>query len=397
MAAARPVPAPALGDGVLALTLFAALVLPAGMPSAESPVKAMLVVGFALFVCLLLAALLAAQRRLPVLALRLAACMAPYAVVLAARGGYSHLGYLAGIAALVLISANARYGDGFWRLTVLATGALACAYLALWLSEGTPFQFSAWMVNKNYLGSALFFMAVATACAMQFLREPLERLVCLALLLALALLLVASSSRASLLAAACFFPAYALWPALARRARVLQCAFLLALALSILVIPLYIALWMSPLAPHLDRWSLELTGQMFFSGRQYVWPVYLLVIAEAPLFGHGFAFGEIIDPALWEGLPEYYNELSAHNLYLMIALQTGLAGLAAFCVFIIGVWNLMARQPARPAARVAGAAFLAFLLHEIFEVSLIQNNLIAAWPLWMLVGLALSEPHERSR
>jgi O-antigen ligase len=386
----------ALGDGILALMLLTALLLPAGMPAADSPVKGALQIGFALLVCAVLAALLGAQRRLPRLALALAACMLPYALVLAARGGYLYLGYLAAIAALILVSASARYGSGFWRVSVLASGLLACVYLALWLSEGSPMQFRGWMVNKNYLGSQLLFMAILAACAMKFLREPLERFLGFGVLLALALLLVVSSSRASLLAAGGFFLAYAIWPLLARRPAVLKGVFLVSLALSILVIPLYIALWLSPLAPYLDQWSLSLTGQLFFSGRQYVWPVYLLVVAEAPLFGHGFAFDRIIDPALWEGLPDYYTELSAHNLYLMVALQTGLAGLAAFCVFIVGIWNLLAREPARPAARIAGAAFLAFLLHEIFEVSLTQNNLIAAWPIWMLVGLALSEAHERA-
>ena len=39
----------------------------------------------------------------------------------------------------------------------------------------------------------------------------------------------------------------------------------------------------------------------------------MLVIADAPLLGHGFAFDRIIDPSLWEGLPEHYAELSAQE------------------------------------------------------------------------------------
>lgn len=384
----------ALGDDILALTLLLALVLPLGLAASDLPsVKVALLLAFAVIVSTVLLAVLAAQGRLPGLAGPLVLCMLPYALVMALRGGFFHVAYLAAIASVVLLSASARCGKGFWRITVLATGVLSGGYVALWISEGAQFQFSGWMTHKNFLGIQLFFMAVATVCAMQYLRDPFERLLCIAVLAVLALLLVVSSSRASLLAAGVFLAAFVIWPFLARRRRLLKTTFVLTLALSIMIVPLYILLWLSPLAAPLDEWSLSMTGQVFFSGRQYVWPVYMLVIADAPLLGHGFAFDRIIDPSLWEGLPEHYAELSAHNLYLMIAVQTGVAGLLAFCFFITGVWNLIARAPANPAFRIAGPALLAFLLHEIFEVSLVQNNLIAAWPMWMLVGFALS-PHD---
>jgi O-antigen ligase len=385
----------ALGDGLLTLILLAALLLPLGVPSGDSPVKGALQLTFAVVVSTVLLAVLAAYARVPGLAGRLALWMLPYALVLGARGGYIQLGYLVAIVAVILVSACGQYGNGFWRITVLAIGILSCAYLALWLSEGGQLQFRAWTVNKNYLGTQLLFMSVVTACAIRFLRDPLERLLCVAVLTMLMLLLVVTSSRASLLAAGFFFLAYFMWPFLSRRRSRLTALFVTTLTLSILIVPTYVALWASPLGADLDNLSMSMTGQRFFSGRQFVWPVYMLVIMDAPLFGHGFVFDQIIHPALWEGLPEHYEKLSAHNLYLMIAIQTGMIGLLAFCIFVIGIWRLLTRNPRHAATRIAAPAFLAFLLHEVFEVTLVQNNLILAWPMWVLIGFALREaqPH----
>jgi O-antigen ligase len=272
---------------------------------------------------------------------------------------------------------------------VLVVGTFCAVYMMLWISEGAHPHFQAWMVNKNWLGTQLFFMFVVVVGAAQYLREPFERVLCIGLLFVLALLLFASSARASMLAAFVFLLGYLAWPLFALRPRLLKLIFILTLTLSIVIIPLYIALSMSPVAARLDQWSLATTGQTFFSGRQIVWSIYMLLIGQAPWIGHGFAFDEIVDTALLEGLPDNYAGLSAHNQYLMIALQTGIVGLLAFGFFVSSLWNQLVRGPNAAAFRLVGPAFLAFLLHEVFEVTLIQNNLIGAWPMWMLIGFAL--------
>jgi O-antigen ligase len=379
-----------LGDDIAAVVLLSAFLLPLGLAASDAS-RIVLLFGFSLGVGLVLVALFTAQGRLPGLAGRIAICMLPYASVLATRGGYFHLGYMLAIALVILLGASARYAEGFWRLTMLVVALFSTIYLALWISEGMPLQFQAWMINKNWLGIQLFFMTVASVGAMRYLREPLERLFCLAVISALALLLFASSSRASTLAAAVFLVTYFIWPILVRRRWILKSVFIFTLILSAAIIPFYIALSISPFAARLDEWSVSTTGQTFFSGRQIVWSVYILLISSAPWLGHGFAFDKIIDTALLEGLPEHYAGLSAHNLYLMISVQTGVVGLLTFGLFVVGIWNLLARNPGNRAFRLAGPAFLAFLVHEIFEVTLVQNNLLGAWPMWLLIGFALRE------
>ncbi len=387
--------APFLGDSIVAVTFVLALLLPLGVPSGDSPVKGALVLSFGILACLVYWIVLMDGGKMSILAGRLALMMLPYLATVVARNGFLHAGYLVAIWVSVALSAYAELGTHFWRIVVLVIGFVSVIFLAQWIYEGGNFQFGAWMVNKNYLGTLIFFLLVATTSSMKYLRSLFARVTCVAILLVLGLLLVVSSSRAALLATVVFFLVFGIWPLLVKHPKLLLASFVGTLALSILVVPSYIGLWLSPWADYLDDLSTLITGQMFFSGRQYVWPVYMLIIADAPWLGHGFAFDVLNDAAMMQGMPERLENLSAHNQYLMIAVQTGVIGLTSFCILVSGVWHLLMRYPERFSVRIAASAFLAFLLHEIFEVTLLQNNVVSAWPMWMFIGFALCQSRDR--
>ena len=84
----------------------------------------------------------------------------------------------------------------------------------------------------------------------------------------------------------------------------------------------------------------------------------IAAFADAPLFGHGFSTFQVISP----GYSGQHALLGAHNMYLNLAAEQGLAGLLVFAALVVVVLGplLRARSGIPLAALGAFAAFLVF-------------------------------------
>jgi len=125
-------------------------------------------------------------------------------------------------------------------------------------------------------------------------------------------------------------------------------------------------------------YSLNFTDKRLLSGRQYIWEILMSYIYIHPIIGYGSGT-----------LPrEFINmNLSAHNLYIQIALQVGLSGLFIFIMLLRSIWLTFYIAANNPKVRLAGAFFIGILANQSFEVGLIQNNLSDGLISWLILGI----------
>lgn len=124
-------------------------------------------------------------------------------------------------------------------------------------------------------------------------------------------------------------------------------------------------------------------GRTLMSGRQILWPIVWQAIVAHPVLGMGpgTVLGDI-----------YSTTLSAHNLYLQVGLQIGFVGFAMLVLLFWSLWRA-ARPIGPPATRNAEnlmtAVITMVIVHSLFAVFLLQNALVVAVPVWMVLGLGL--------
>lgn len=137
----------------------------------------------------------------------------------------------------------------------------------------------------------------------------------------------------------------------------------------------------------LNNLIIELTGKRILSGRNEIWNFLILLIKEKPFFGYGAGVS----------LNTFFDTtLSAHNLYLQIALQVGILGLVCFVVFLFLLWRQFWNNRNRKVIRFSASFFIGILIYQTLEVSLLQNNFSLSLIQWFIIGLSLSMSYEKS-
>lgn len=365
-----------------------------GVAGGTTEAKVMLLGGYIAIVVAVASLAVAGRAEIRGSALAFMLFAAPYTLVLVAKpGGLEDAAYMVMIVITVTVAAHLQSRRAFLDTLALAGFVFVVFSLVHWAVVGDT-QYRGLTNHKNSLGVVLFFCFVGIAWALTHCQQAVSRLLYLYAAVACVALTYLTSSRAALLTLLTFSFFYATWHFWCANRRRYFLVLALVLLGSLLIVPLYVYLSFSPYATTIDQVSVWLSGQRFFTGRNFVWPAHLLLISQAPLWGHGFATESLALLKIAAGLSENYSGLSAHNLYIMIVTQTGLVGLAAFIVLITGLWHLCYRIRSAPSGRIVGALILAYLVHEIFEVSMTQNNLINAWLFWLIVGLSLRETHQ---
>lgn len=136
------------------------------------------------------------------------------------------------------------------------------------------------------------------------------------------------------------------------------------------------------------------TAAVVLTGRPAIWERSLLVLGDFPVTGVGLgAFHDVATELyLLEGRVG-----DAHDLYLQVALDLGVAGLLAFLVFVAAVlrraWTAVAAapEPGLKRSRRIGilAALLAFLVHGTGEA--VAPGTVEGMAFFFLCGLAAAE------
>lgn len=285
------------------------------------------------------------------------------------------VGFLAGMCLIV------------WKLPSMSALLLAAflflsVHAGLWLISGAPRHFGGPVLHPNALGFASLALGFVPLMLWRSRRyNSLIRVLAFPTIILSGLLLFVSSSRASWLAAAVSLVVYVVWPVLSRNRPLFWTALLLTVFGALAGTYLYLVAPQYEWGTTLDQLLMDISGRTLFSGRQRFWSELATAVKDRPLFGYGA--GTIASD--FTGFP-----WSAHNLYFQVMLELGLIGLAGLLIFLSGVWSGFWRHRHNHIARLAAAFMLGVLIHQVFEVTLIQNNLATGFLAWLVIAIGLS-------
>ncbi len=126
------------------------------------------------------------------------------------------------------------------------------------------------------------------------------------------------------------------------------------------------------------------TGLNVYTGRQLIWPLVLDAISQHPWLGLG-ADAQAKTLLQSSGIDQ---EWSCHDLYLQVALQGGVFALAFLALFLVSLWRMLSPRGTNIAnERIAVASLLTIAFSELFEVTLLQNLLIAGLSFWVVLAM----------
>lgn len=176
-----------------------------------------------------------------------------------------------------------------------------------------------------------------------------------------------------------------------------------AVAAAVLVIPLLPPGYVQRLTTLDQVGSVNATTDASIRGRTSVVKAGGAMLSDRPLFGIGYGgFGD--------AYPEYARDLGielksesreAHNLYVEIASETGIAGVAAFFVLVAGAavsigsarrrFRSLGRDDLDGIGYALGAALVGYLITSIFL------HMAFARFVWLLIGIAIALPNVAAR
>jgi len=257
----------------------------------------------------------------------------------------------------------------------------------LWWSEGFIVQFKGFLNHKNSFGaiifSSLFFIIYAQASD----RRQFVRILFPPLFVMSSLLVWASGSRTSLISALVSLFVYAMWPAITRNRFLYILTFAALITGLVAVIFVYIGLANYGFYDSLQEITREHTYGPFHTGREIAWPILIDHISQKPLLGWGAGFHE---ESILEGIGIIAEASTAENLYLAVAMQTGMLGIILLAGLLISIWSIFYIFRADPVVRLSAAFFFGICVHQCFELSLIQNNISVAVLFWTIIGIGIN-------
>nr|WP_277952332.1 O-antigen ligase family protein [Staphylococcus hominis] len=142
----------------------------------------------------------------------------------------------------------------------------------------------------------------------------------------------------------------------------------------------------------LEAWMLEHTGKSIMSGRADIWGRLNNLIDLRPIFGFGpnTVATDVIG-----------REASSHNLYINMALQIGYLGLLIFILILFTIFMSYVSKGSNRLVKLSAAAFIAILAHQLFEITLVQNQLSIGLLQWLViatgVGVTTSKSNDKNK
>ncbi|PER82241.1 O-antigen ligase family protein [Bacillus cereus] len=233
-------------------------------------------------------------------------------------------------------------------------------------------------INPNTLGAIVLYLYIFFMFRMNYYKQRRIRSLYFFCVSFLSIFLIFySQARSIWISLTVFFVTYYMWDFLYKRKIFSRMYICIILAFCMLFSFFYPRLPEYDFALDWNRELLELTGKSLFSGRQLVWKDLLNSAMENPLLGYSFDM-------------RFNGGMSAHNMYLEIILQSGILGLGFLLILFYSIWLYLCRYGHYVNARISGAALTAIIIHQLFEVTLIQNNLAIGIMQWIIISLGFS-------
>lgn len=258
----------------------------------------------------------------------------------------------------------------------------------IYFGQGMPHLFQSVFPQKNIFALNILVAFFSASFVFSLSADGSTRITCIFCMAACVLLILVSHSRGALLDMAVFAAMRLGWSSISKTKTRYWSAITFVLLSGILLVPLYVLLSFTAFGNNLNDTFRHYTGIGLFSGRNFVWPAYIYLISMRPILGYGFgdAMGSLLRMV---GLPPDYLGLSAHNLYLMTASQTGMLGVVTLLLFFGTVWWCLFQSRQSKVGAIAGSVFITMLVNEMFEVSFTQVNMYVILTAWCLIGFGI--------
>lgn len=148
----------------------------------------------------------------------------------------------------------------------------------------------------------------------------------------------------------------------------------LMLVFVVIIYPNFDMFWFYPM---IENFVYNVTGKMFFTGRNTIWKYALESIGTKPLFGYGLDYSE--------SFYDVYG-FSVHNSYLNILLQNGIIGLVTIFLLINSSINGI-KYKYDFNKSIIFIFTMTNLLMCASEVMLLQGQIILQIIIWSLIGI----------
>ena len=157
------------------------------------------------------------------------------------------------------------------------------------------------------------------------------------------------------------------------RRSILKLAKWILFASLIIIIVIYPQFDRFPFYEEVSNYIYIHTGKIFFSGRNEIWIEALNIAKKSPLLGYGLDYSQQFD-------------ISVHNSYLNILLQTGILGIFAFLLLINNILNTIIKKNQFLSTILFIFAIVNLLISSA-EVMLLQGQLVLQLVIWCLFGI----------
>jgi O-antigen ligase len=205
------------------------------------------------------------------------------------------------------------------------------------------------------------------------------------------LLTINSYSRTMWLVAATVLITYSMWRVLLARRLFFSSYLIMVFLVICLFVYFYGVIATSENFFFINSLVRRYTQGNFFSGREILWSGLIPAIFQKPIFGYGPGTvpGDIIYSILISNQRSL--SLSSHNLFIQIGIQVGLLGVLLFFWLIWRIWKVFWYGRGVWGVSLAGSFLVGILVHQVFEVSLTQNNLTVGLLQWLILGIGVAK------
>ncbi|MHD0382986.1 O-antigen ligase family protein [Staphylococcus simulans] len=251
-------------------------------------------------------------------------------------------------------------------------------HFVIWLLQGLPSQFKSIYPSSNLVGPYMF---IALYFILLKLLGTKKKIFASVILFLGIMVLLASDTRSVLLSMFIGFLVFVFWKFISKNFMTGTVFFGTFMTFIFLVIFLYPSLPKWRYYSVVETWMRDHTGKSLMSGRAEIWSLLNNHLSLKPYFGYGpsTVASDLI------GM-----QASSHNLYMNIALQVGIIGLIIFILLLYFIFIMMITKNKTVISRLSSAFFIAILTHQIFEITLIQNQLSIGLFQWAIIGIGLS-------
>lgn len=262
-------------------------------------------------------------------------------------------------------------------------------HFLVWIAKGFGREFSSIYPNSNILGP---FMFIAIYFILLRIFTTKKRLIPYIFLLIALVILLASDTRSVLLSIFIGAIIYFIWNTIVKNKGLSIFLFIL------IIVSFGSIVFVYPKLPNwsqygkLEAWMLEHTGKSIMSGRADIWGRLNNLIDLRPIFGFGpnTVATDVIG-----------RDASSHNLYINMALQIGYLGLLIFILILFTIFMSYVSKGSNRLVKLSAAAFIAILAHQLFEITLVQNQLSIGLLQWLViatgVGVTTSKSNDKNK